>query len=129
MEINKDNLYQYYNIIYETIRRALNRETEIETGIKSLSNGNEYMTGYTKDLYDYLQSLDFNSIKVIQTIMYIGRDSFFDDNNGKCDFDEVYDYFNGQGWNTKEIETNQIDEKTPLGRYLINGLYKINFLL
>ncbi|MEK5149031.1 hypothetical protein MKX53_18790 [Psychrobacillus sp. FSL K6-4615] len=74
-------------------------------------------------LEDYLSKLSFDDVKMLQTVMYLGRDKDYD---SKLTPNEIYDdylrYIGGNGWNTKEIEIGQMTEKLPLGEYLTNGL-------
>lgn len=77
---------------------------------------------YGKELESVLDSLDFEAIKILQVIMYLGRDEDYDP---KQPPEEIYkdyrSYFDKRGWNTKAIETGQMTEKVPLGSYLENG--------
>ncbi|PEJ54303.1 hypothetical protein CN676_08705 [Bacillus wiedmannii] len=74
-------------------------------------------------LESYLKGLDFDTVKIIQTIMYLGRDK---DYNKEDTPEEIYrkerGYFDSQGWNTQDIEINQMVEKAPLDQYLEDGL-------
>ncbi|MFB8331281.1 DUF3775 domain-containing protein [Bacillus wiedmannii] len=74
-------------------------------------------------LESYLKELDFDTVKNIQTIMYLGRDRDYDTLDTP---EEIYRkeraYFDSQGWNTMSIEINQMVEKMPLDRYLESGL-------
>ena len=76
-----------------------------------------------KALSNYLFSLSFDDVKMIQTVMYLGRDQ---DYNNSLTAVEIYNDFLGDldrhGWESKETETNQILEKGPLARYLKSGL-------
>lgn len=72
---------------------------------------------------EYLKSLDFEVVKIIQVIMYLGRDEDYDENDYP---NEIYrkqkENFDEMGWNTKELEINQILSKGPsLYGYLLNG--------
>ncbi|PER23511.1 hypothetical protein CN931_01355 [Bacillus sp. AFS054943] len=74
-------------------------------------------------LKNYLEELDFDTVKTIQSIMYLGRDRDYD----KQDTPEEIFYkqredFDSQGWQSKSIEINQIVEKAPLDGYLEDGL-------
>ncbi|TXR98724.1 hypothetical protein DN390_16395 [Bacillus sp. SH7-1] len=76
-----------------------------------------------KELDAYLDGLDFEVVKTLQVIMYLGRDRDHD----KEDIpQEIYRKqraaFDFQGWNTKSIEINQMTEKLPLDEYLQDGL-------
>lgn len=101
----------------------------------------------TSKLLNYLQSLDMDSIKVIQTVMYIGRDyemePYSDEemevfierqaddpeyqipekqivvsDSNKVVNEWMNEIKNGTGWESKEIEINQIYGKSPLDLYL-----------
>ena len=101
----------------------------------------------TSKLLNYLQSLDMDSIKVIQTVMYIGRDyemePYSDEemevfierqaddpeyqipekqivvsDSNKVVNEWMNEIKNGTGWESKEIEINQIYGKSPLDIYL-----------
>ncbi|MDA2546910.1 hypothetical protein ACQVWG_05770 [Bacillus cereus] len=77
-----------------------------------------------KELLDnYMDELDFETIKTLQVIMYLGRDR---DYNKQDTPEEIYrkerEYFDSQGWNTKSIETDQMTSKVPFGQFLEEGL-------
>lgn len=75
-----------------------------------------------KDLIELLESLSFDEIKFIQTIMYLGRDTTEDElenYSGLELFDMTYKFLN---WDTQKIETDKIIEKSPLDEYLQKGL-------
>ena len=79
---------------------------------------------------DYLSELDFDTVKVAEMIMYIGRDyreAEFDAVQPVADGDALIDSFiqdikGNSGWNEKRIEENQIGSKMPLDDYLTRGL-------
>ncbi|MGE6679436.1 hypothetical protein [Bacillus thuringiensis] len=74
-------------------------------------------------LKNYMDELDFETIKVLQVIMYLGRDREYDKQDTP---EEIYrkdrEYFDSQGWNTQSIETNQMIGKVPFDQYLEIGL-------
>lgn len=84
-----------------------------------------------KKLYDYFSELSFENIKIIQTIMYLGRDKDYDKNNPpeliyqkfREDFDKC------SGWSEKNIEISQMIQKIPFNIYLRNGLEILNIKL
>lgn len=87
------------------------------------------ISGKEKELFDYLSSLDYETIKVIQTIMYIGRDASCIREDGTYDYFYTRECMDKRGWNEdKEIEALQIAEKLPLAEYLRNGCQKINLM-
>lgn len=73
-------------------------------------------------LRDFLDSLDFETVKTIQCIMYLGRDRDYDHGDAPNEIlKKQRAYFDAVGWTDKEIEINQIVEKAPLYRYLSRG--------
>ncbi len=72
---------------------------------------------------DYLMNVDFDTVKIIQTVMYIGRDY---NGNGTVPVEPVDDGDNlidtwmrkDSDWKFQSIEVSQIAEKMPLGEYL-----------
>lgn len=74
-------------------------------------------------LVNYLQSLDYDDIKMLQTVMYLGRDQDYDKSlTPHFIYQNEFDYFKKHGWVSKEVEINQMTEKLPLADYLKSGL-------
>lgn len=100
-------------------------------------------------LYQYLNSLDYETIKVVETIMYLGRDysnnqknEYEDNEESEYDeedtiipdneeaplenpiqvFNQFYDDLSAT-WTNKSAEVNQIYSKIPLYRYLKRGIF------
>ena len=76
------------------------------------------------ELRDYLGTLDFELIKDIQTVMYLGRDRDYDKNES---FDERFaserKHMDANGWSEREVEIEIIIEKTGLlSEYLRKGM-------
>lgn len=70
-------------------------------------------------LREYLDSLSFEDVKFVQTLMYIGRD---ESSNEDISAAQLYEEkFASLSWSSKEIEINMILEKLPLDEYLSNG--------
>lgn len=77
-------------------------------------------------VYKYLDSLDMEIIKFIQTVMYIGRDySGKEEKTPRMIYNEQKEELDFVGWNTKSIEINQMMGKAPLANYLREGLSKL----
>jgi len=74
----------------------------------------------------YLNALSFDDIKDLQTIMYLGRGDGCEEGSGEYQFQDLRAEFDRR-WNTKEIEINQMSEKSPLGEYLIKGKEILGF--
>lgn len=92
--------------------------------LESLSNSGYYDI-YDKKLIDILMALDFEQVLSLKTIMYLGRDHDCDlSQPSDCIFNDYKNYLKSLGTGKKEIEIEQMIEKTPLGRYLLEG-YKI----
>lgn len=75
---------------------------------------------YEKVLNCYLSEFDYELIKDLQALMYLGRDKdFYDEPEGLKRFDLTRkDLF----WNNdKNIEVQQMVEKLPLDKYLVAG--------
>ncbi|NYB73868.1 DUF3775 domain-containing protein [Sedimentibacter hydroxybenzoicus DSM 7310] len=76
-----------------------------------------------KALEDYLDKLDYEVIKVLQTIMYIGRDGIDEkDISPQQIYERAREYFDSRGWHEdKMIEIYLMTEKFPLVNYLKDG--------
>lgn len=104
-------------------RREADENESINVSSEGYKKYKEYkVSEEEKALDSYFNSLDFEVVKMIQSIMYLGRDRDYD----KSDLpSEIYrknrEYMDQLGWATKEIEINQMVEKLPLDTYLQNG--------
>lgn len=75
------------------------------------------------ELDDYLQSLTFDDVKMLQIVMYLGRDQDYDESlPPHLIYKNEVDYFERNGWVDKEVEIKQMTEKLPLAEYLKSGL-------
>ncbi|MGX5572721.1 hypothetical protein ACWKTS_15040 [Bacillus toyonensis] len=76
-----------------------------------------------KELDAYLNGLDFEVIKTLQVIMYLGIVRDYDQQDTP---EEIYrkerEAYDSQGWNTKDIEVHQMTGKLTLDKDLQNGL-------
>lgn len=127
--INIDMLKQVYFLAKE-------RAEEINSGENqtfSLSNLESFLEELStpepkkEQLINYLESLSFEDIKVIQTVMYLGRDEDYEEHETyQQRYQNFRNYLDSRGWNTKSIEINQIVQKAPLDRYLLNGFRILN---
>lgn len=81
---------------------------------------------YRTQFNAYLNFLDFEVVKVIQIIMYLGRDEDYNRDDSVADIYRNYrEDFDKKGWSTQEIEISQMLSKSPrLYGYFLNG-YKI----
>lgn len=87
--------------------------------------------GKKRELYDFLNSLDYEVVKALQVIMYIGRDSSCQEEDGTYSYEKSREHFDEyQGWDDdKSIEVAQMVEKVRLDEYLKNGFAKLGINL
>lgn len=120
-------------ILREVLRKSREYSSigEKQRGITSFSdlvedNNLEEWRNYRIQFGDYLNALDFETVKIIQVIMYLGRDEDYNINDSTADiYRKFREDFDKNGWNTQELEVNQILGKSPrLYGYFLNG-YKI----
>ena len=78
----------------------------------------------SRDLCNYLNSLDFEDIKYLQCLMYLGRDGDYDPELPiEQRLPEQIKYFNGRGWSSIDLEINQMTGKgNNLAKYLCDGM-------
>lgn len=125
---------EYIPFLYKVKNIAEQRNTEYNTKHPdgesvSLSSTNS-INDFIKRVYeerdpvkDYLMNVDFDTVKIIQTVMYIGRDY---NGNGTVPVEPVDNGDNlidtwmrkDSDWKSQSIEVSQIAEKMPLGEYL-----------
>lgn len=71
------------------------------------------------ELERFIGSLPFDQVKDLQAIMYLGRGDYDTFNEARGDLERF-------GWGNKQVEVNQIAEKSPiLETYLNNGLSRM----
>lgn len=89
---------------------------------KKSSEGKE-LSRREKELDAYLNGLDFEVIKTLQVIMYLGIVRDYEKQDTP---EEIYrkerEASDSQGWNTKDIEIYQMTGKLTLDEDLKNGL-------
>jgi hypothetical protein len=123
-----ENLKEVLNKVYVLANeRRIEEESTYVDGIKvdNLDSLDIENWGYSKkeqELFNFLNSLDFESVKIIQTIMYIGRDHDYDKTDSyEAGYEDYRKSLDSNGWNDKEIEVSQIVQKVPLDIYLKDG--------
>ena len=123
-----ENLKEVLNKVYFLANeRRIEEESTCVDGIKvdNLDSLDIENLGYSKkeqELFNFLNSLDLESVKIIQTIMYIGRDHDYDKTDSyETIYEEYRKSLDSNGWNDKEIEVSQIVQKVPLDIYLKDG--------
>lgn len=85
--------------------------------------------GKEKELIDYLNTLDYEVIKILQVIMYIGRDCSCIEEDGTYSYIKTRKNFDLNGWNVrKEIEVSQMTDKCPLYEYWVSGCEKLGIV-
>ncbi|MCV0023409.1 DUF3775 domain-containing protein [Bacillus sp. XT-2] len=80
------------------------------------------------ELYRLLGRIDFEDLKTIQTIMYIGRELNGDVYNSTLDSFMSMRNSLGDNPNNKDNDAYSIATKRPLHKYLKNGLLRLGFL-
>lgn len=111
------------------------QNNKIDYVIKLAKSRQAFLMSKEENLYNqfnsllqlYLEQLNFEEIKSLRAIMYLGQDETL---NTKLTSDEIYEdylyYLNSDLKNTtQQIKTEQILEKTPLGDYLEQGKLKL----
>lgn len=83
-----------------------------------------------RELSEFLNSLDYEVIKALQVIMYIGKDSNYMESDGTYNYEKTRKCFDHEGWaDDKSIEVSQMVEKLPLDKYLKDGFEKLGIVL
>lgn len=89
-------------------------------------------------LWRYLNSLDNDTIKIVEVMMYVGRDYSYVSEEGIDNeeikhldtpfefFTKVYNDFSDRGWESQSIVANQIYGKAPLDKYLERAIKLLN---
>lgn len=103
-------------------------ETEDEVNLEEFELEDLEECEEERNLRIYIESLDYETIKTLQVIMYLGRDMDYDrEDTPDLILHKQRKHFDSLGWNKdKDIEVNQMVEKIPLGEYLRNGLEILN---
>ena len=80
-------------------------------------------TQQEKDLYEYLMNTEFETVKDIMTIMYLGMERNYNQNDIPEDiYYKQRSLFDEEGWEGKSRVVDQITSRVPLDEYLIDGL-------
>lgn len=77
----------------------------------------------TVALYDYLMTLSFEDVKLLQRVMYLGRDREYDEHLiAPMDiYNDFLRTFRKSDWETKDVEAKVLIQKGNLARYLKDG--------
>lgn len=110
-------------------QKYCNNENKVgHIDMADVEDGDEIYKKKEDELFNYLNELDYNVVKIIQTIMYLGRDKeYFKEDPPELIYKKLEKDLE-QSWNDKEVEVYQIFQKMPLDRYLKDGfeILKIN---
>lgn len=80
------------------------------------------VTDKEKALHDYLQKQDYEVIKNLMVIMYLGRDRDYNEwQSPKEIFKQQREFFEND-WDEKDVIIDQITSKMQLDKYLRSGL-------
>lgn len=75
-----------------------------------------------KELVKLLNSFDFEAVKILQVLMYLGRDRDYDRREvPETVYKEHRMLLNSGGWKSQEIEVNQMTSLIPFGTFLEQG--------
>lgn len=144
--MKKYDLETYYATFKSVLYKAEERYREYETVFNEKDTDGDGIVEYDlsdigdvedlaikgkeKELFDFLNSLDYEVVKALQVIMYIGRDSSCMEDDGTYSYEKSREYFDQQGWNDdKSIEVYQMVEKVHLNEYLKKGFEKLGIVL
>lgn len=134
LESNKEILRTVYKLSVDEYRKERNSRKTWSELIRNMDVHELYEERQKSELYQYMNSLDMNAIKMIQTIMYIGREyhsensEYYYDGFNEEDFEQkeeklpvsnpdflfmvwLEDLSNEKGWEEKDVEINQIYSK------------------
>ena len=158
VEEEKHNLEDYFEVFISTHRLAIARSLKEksmswEEELSTFSLERLYKKRDEDELLSYLYSLNFDQIKMILTLMYIGRDLRIEPND---EYYQQLENYDGDGvlaeWNPYPVHnpntlvklwlaefeetfgTNkshwveQIQQKSPLGQYLKQAFQKLGIL-
>lgn len=98
--------------------------TEEEKSRFMKSENYKIIYSYKSDLKYYLLSLDYDLIKILQTIMYIGRDNDYSQLEPISRVNKVNEQLEDTR-NGKEIEIQGMLDKEPLYKYLKKGFKRL----
>ena len=84
----------------------------------SINDFIKQIVGEHDSVNDYLMNTSYDTVKIVQTVMYIGRD--YQENTPVNDGDALIDTWmkKEHDWKSQSIEVSQIAEKMPLDEYL-----------
>ena len=120
--------YREYKIDFD--KKDTDGDGIVEYDLSDIDVDDLVIKGKEKELFDFLNSLDYEVVKALQVIMYIGRDSSCMEDDGTYSYEKTRNSFEQQGWNDdKSIEVHQMVEKIHLYEYLKNGFDKLKIIL
>lgn len=99
--MNRVNMKEYYDIFKDVLSIAEESKKEYDVKFKELDTDGDgfvkfdlskidvddlLVKGKKKELFDYLNSLDYEIVKILYVIMYIGRDSSCAEEDGSYNY-------------------------------------------
>lgn len=139
------NLQEYGGPIKKAIELALEYEQEYEEIIRmkdpegkgyyeadlSSIDINELLPSAKEmELINFLEANDYELTKILCIIMWIGRDSSFQEKDGSYDYCKVREFYDRMGWEEdKSCKIDYLCSKTRLYTYLQKGIKKLNICL
>jgi hypothetical protein len=102
--------------------RRIKNEKAQQENIKTLDED--------KEMYTYLEKLDHEKIKMIQTLMYLGKDKNFDNTDSpEIRYKKEREYMDEIGWKDKELDIKAIEDKEALDLFLKSAFEILNIKL
>lgn len=140
--MNRVNMKEYYDIFKNVLSIAEESKKEYDVKFKELDTDGDgfvkfdlskidvddlLVKGKKKELFDYLNSLDYEIVKILYVIMYIGRDSSCAEEDGSYNYVRTREWFDERGWNKdKCAEVEQMLGKVYFVEYLKAGFEKLD---
>lgn len=99
-------MFCYNNYCYKNTKKEEIRLNTLKKNVESFLKAS--------NKYDYLETLSFNKVKELLTLMYIGRDNINRDNPEKLTENEFKSELNSLfNFDTKEKCIDSLDSKSP----------------
>ena len=132
--MNNIELNKYKDIVENVIQYARQENNNYTDGNRKKMGDIDLYEAINRrngsKLWQYLNSLDYDTIKIVEVMMYVGRDYSIISEEGIENeeikhldtplefFTKIYDDFSDRGWESQSIVVEQIYGKAPLDKYL-----------
>lgn len=86
--------------------------------------------GTERELMDFLAERDYELTKILCILMWVGRDSSLQEDDGTYDYSKIRSSLDRSGWEPNQLgQIDYLTGKMKLYTYLQKGLQKLNILL